>query len=634
MSKDLLYVISPNQYKKEEIIQLIKEHPEIQYVSLAGIDFAGNDTDEKIPISAFLNDMDSFFDGSAVQTDGSSVVLHGIATLNNGKLDLIADPDVKWVIDYNWQNIDPVLNKPVGSLRIPSFLRHDNKLVDSRSILKNTIEYVKKELIQLLNSADSLVGLEHIAGKKVVDISFSVGTELEFWVKTPTEKAVIDVLCASQIMKEQYWQRTKGEVRTAMEQAIKALELYELEPEMGHKEVGGIKAQIKSDGSLSHVMEQLEIDWRFTEGLQAADNELFARQLVKEAFRRNGLEVTFQAKLIIGVAGNGEHTHLGLAAKLDSGETVNLFTPTNRNDDYLSGVGYGAIMGLLKHYEVLNPFISSTNDAFNRLKPGFEAPVCIVTSLGHSADTPSRNRTILVGLVRDLNSPRSYRFELRSPNPFSNTYFVVAASYLTMLDGIKYAIESKKSLKELEAELSKEAGVETDYLETNRAYRSEEDVFDDFTPEDRDRLFGKPPATVWENMQALQTYQEKVGTLGKGDVLSPKIISAFVQGALTRWKTEIVTSLLPQGLEVVRECKKIHDPSTATDLDLQLWDKIEELRLYLAKDSIQQKSLLTRLKIALQEEEYSLASDLQQEMTSAIQTLKDLYENQYCRNIL
>ena len=66
MYKGLLYVISPNQYKNEEIVQLIKEHPEIQYVSLAGIDFAGNDTDEKIPISAFLNDMDSFFSGAAV----------------------------------------------------------------------------------------------------------------------------------------------------------------------------------------------------------------------------------------------------------------------------------------------------------------------------------------------------------------------------------------------------------------------------------------------------------------------------------------------------------------------------------------------------------------------------------------
>ena len=634
MYKGLLYVISPNQYKNEEIVQLIKEHPEIQYVSLAGIDFAGNDTDEKIPISAFLNDMDSFFSGAAVQTDGSSVVLHGIATLNNGKVDLVADPDVKWVIDYNWQNIDPILNKPVGSLRIPAFLRHDNKMVDSRSILKNTLAYVKKELIELLNAQDSLAGLEHMAGKKIVDISFSVGTELEFWVQTPTEKAVIDVLSASQVMKEQYWQRTKGEVRTAMEQSIKALELYELEPEMGHKEVGGIKAKINSDGSLSHVMEQLEIDWRFTEGLQAADNELLARQLVKEVFRRNGLEVTFQAKPINGVAGNGEHTHLGLAAKLDSGETVNLFTPTNRSEDYISGIGYGAIMGLLKHYEVLNPFISSTNDSFNRLKPGFEAPICIVTSLGHTADAPSRTRTILVGLVRDLDSPRSYRVELRSPNPFSNTYFVVAASYLTMLDGIKYAVESKKSLKELEKELSKEAGVEVDYLETHRAYRSEEDVFDDFAPEDRDRLFGKPPATVWENMEALKMYPEKVENLGKGDILTTKTISAFVQGALTRWKTEILTSLIPQGLEIVRECKKMHDSSTATDLDLQLWDRIEELRLYLAKDSIQQKSLLTRLKIALQDKEYSLASDLQQEMASAIQTLKDLYENQYCRNIL
>ena len=206
MYKGLLYVISPNQYKNEEIVQLIKEHPEIQYVSLAGIDFAGNDTDEKIPISAFLNDMDSFFSGAAVQTDGSSVVLHGIATLNNGKVDLVADPDVKWVIDYNWQNIDPILNKPVGSLRIPAFLRHDNKMVDSRSILKNTLAYVKKELIELLNAQDSLTGLEHMAGKKIVDISFSVGTELEFWVQTPTEKAVIDVLSASQVMKEQYWQ--------------------------------------------------------------------------------------------------------------------------------------------------------------------------------------------------------------------------------------------------------------------------------------------------------------------------------------------------------------------------------------------------------------------------------------------
>lgn len=62
-------------------------------------------------------------------------------------------------------------------------------------------------------------------------------------------------------------------------------------------------------------------------------------------------------------------------------------------------------MGILKNYEVINPFVSPSLDALNRLKPGYEAPVCIVTSLGHSAHEPSRNRTILIGLVRDERNP-------------------------------------------------------------------------------------------------------------------------------------------------------------------------------------------------------------------------------------
>lgn len=634
MSGDLLYVIEPGRYNREEIAQLLKEHSEIQYVSLVGIDFAGNDTDEKIPIKEFIEDMETFFDGSAVQTDGSSVVLHGIATLSNAKVDIMADPDVNWIIDYNWENIDPKTQRPVGSLRIPSFLRHNDRLVDSRSTLKRSLEYVKNEMIALLKEPGKVSGLEHLAGEEIVDISFSVGTELEFWVMTPAEMADVSELSASQVMQEQYWQRTKGEVRTAMEQTLEALRVYGLRPEMGHKEVGGIKAQIDPGGHLTHVTEQLEIDWRFAEGLQAADNELLARQLIKETFRRNGLEVTFKAKPIIGVAGNGKHTHVGMTAKLASGKNVNLFAPADRQKDYMSSVGFGAIMGLLKNYEAINPFVSATNDSLNRLKPGFEAPVCIVTSLGLAPDILARNRTILAGLLRDLNNPYAYRFEVRSPNPYTNTYIAVSAFYIAMLDGIKASLEAGKTTLELDKELSKEAGEEGFYLETNRAYRSEHDVFDDYTTEERDRLFGKPPATVWENMENLKQYPEKVKALQVGDVLAEDIMSAFVSGALTRWKTEILTSLIPQGLQLVRDCQKVHDPATATDLDMQLWDKIEEMRLYLAKDSIQQKSLLTRLQIALTEGDYSLASDLQLEMASSLKELKDIYEKQYCRNII
>ena len=51
--KNLLYTIRAKT-PKEEIIGLLKEHPEIKFVSLVGIDLAGNDTDEKIPVKLFI----------------------------------------------------------------------------------------------------------------------------------------------------------------------------------------------------------------------------------------------------------------------------------------------------------------------------------------------------------------------------------------------------------------------------------------------------------------------------------------------------------------------------------------------------------------------------------------------------
>lgn len=633
MAKELLYYIPAGKYGKDELVDLLKNHPEIKFVSLVGIDLAGNDTDEKIPMHLFLKDTEDFFIGNAVQTDGSSVVLTGIATLNNAKVDMVADPSVNWFIDYNFEHIDEETGKPTGTLRIPSFLIHNGLRVDSRSILAQSLEYVKSEILSLFKQNPKIAGLENVNAEEINDIIFTSATELEFWVKTPANKAEVAELSASQVMQEQYWQRTRGEVRTALEQAILKLDQYGLGTEMGHKEVGGVKAKIDETGHLTHVMEQLEIDWRFSNALQAADNELQVRTLVKEVFRANGLEVTFKAKPIIGVAGSGEHTHFGIAAKLKSGKVINLFAPSNMKKDFLSAVGYGAIMGLLKNYEVINPFISSTNDSLNRLKPGFEAPVCIVTSLGHDPEVPSRNRTILAGLVRDINNPLATRFELRAPNPYTNTYLALSTLYLATLDGIKAAITAGKSTAELLAELSKDAGVSGFYLETDRAYRSEHDVFEDYTAEERDRLFSKPPATVWENMENIKKYPAKLEVLKTGNVLRQEIIEAFVAGALTRWKTELLKRIIPENLDIVKECQCLHDAETAVDYDLYNWEKIQGIRLYLAKDTVAQKSLFTRIEEVIAEEDYSAASDLQIEMSAKIDELKALYEK-YKKNMV
>ena len=631
MNKDLLFTIPKKYHNKESLISIFEDHPEIKFVSLVGVDLAGNDTDEKIPSKLFLKDIDSFLHGTAVQTDGSSVVLPGIATLNNAKVDMIADLDCKWFVDYNYDFIDPLTNRPVGTLRIPCFLIHEDKAVDSRHILKNSIDTFKSNIFSLLKKYPETLNDLNIKFDDIDDLLLTSATELEFWVKTPNDKALIEELSTSEVLQEQYWTRTKGNVRTALEQSLLYMDEYGFEPEMGHKEVGGVKAKLTSSGKFDHIMEQLEIDWKFSDAMQAADNELFIRTLVKETFRRNGLEVTFLAKPIDGVAGNGEHTHLSLSLKLKDGRMINLFNPTKNH--FLSKIGYGSIMGILKNYEVMNPFISATTDSLKRLKPGFEAPVCIVTSLGQSPEVPSRNRTILAGLIRDPHNPLATRFELRSPNPFTNTYLCIASSYMAMLDGIKYALENDKTEDDLLAELSKKPGEEADYLEKSRAYRSEEDVFEDFTDSQRDEYFGVAPATVFENLSAFDKYPEKVEVLKVNSVFTDKLINSFKMATTKRWTTEITSRIIPSYTKDIRAAKQLHCCDKALDLDVSTWMTINELRHITMKDSYHRRSLFTQIKNAINESDFKKASDLQIKLDKNMSELNDLYST-YKKNLL
>lgn len=631
MNKDLLFTIPKKYHNKESLISIFEDHPEIKFVSLVGVDLAGNDTDEKIPSKLFLKDMDSFLHGTAVQTDGSSVVLPGIATLNNAKVDMIADLDCKWFVDYNYDFIDPLTNRPVGTLRIPCFLIHEDKAVDSRHILKNSIDTFKSNIFSLLKKYPETLNDLNIKFDDIDDLLLTSATELEFWVKTPNDKALIEELSTSEVLQEQYWTRTKGNVRTALEQSLLYMDEYGFEPEMGHKEVGGVKAKLTSSGQFDHIMEQLEIDWKFSDAMQAADNELFIRTLVKETFRRNGLEVTFLAKPISGVAGSGEHTHLSLSLKLKDGRIINLFNPTKNH--FLSKIGYGSIMGILKNYEVMNPFISATTDSLKRLKPGFEAPVCIVTSLGKSPEVPSRNRTILAGLIRDPHNPLATRFELRSPNPFTNTYLCIASSYMAMLDGIKYALENNKTEDDLLSELSKKPGEEADYLEKSRAYRSEEDVFEDFTDSQRNEYFGVAPATVFENLSAFDKYPEKVEVLKVNSVFTDKLINSFKMATTKRWTTEITSRIIPSYTKDIRAAKQLHCCDKALDLDVSTWMTINELRHITMKDSYHRRSLFTQIKNAINESDFEKASDLQIKLDKNMSELNDLYST-YKKNLL
>lgn len=630
----MLFTIPAEKHDEKEIAAILEAHPEVKFVSLTGVDLGNHNTDEKIPMKAFVEDMAKIlWDG--VQTDGSSVALPLIAELSNARVDILPDKEVNWYVEYNFMNIDYKTGLPVGTLRIPSFLRHNNeRMVGSRIYARRLTKKFRRGLMELIQNnpyvTDYIGGLD--SPEDIEDVVLTSATELEFWVKTPDDRADRDQLYTSQELKEQYWKRTIGPVGTAMEQTLEILDRYGFEVEMGHKEVGGVRAKMGNSGDFDHIMEQLEIDWKYSNPLQAADNESQIKHIIRDVFRANNLEVTFLAKPMQGVAGNGEHTHLGVMAKLKNGKMINLFEPIDREKDFMSPIGYGSLMGILRNYEILNPFVAQTHDAFQRLKPGYEAPVCVVTSLGRDCVTPSRNRTVLIGVVRDMKNPMATRFELRSPNPHSNTYLIIGSAYMLMLDGIRSVLENKRTPQELEKAISKKAGEKDIYLEKDRQYRSEENVFTYYTEEEREQLFGKAPATVWENFRAFDEHRDELVKITGGDDTIALIIRSYRDQMTLKWSTEFHDRLIPNTMNFVRQCVKAHTENSATDYDIMNWRQVNDLRHRLGKDYIGKKSILSQAKLALDEENFQLASDLELEIQHLTEELRDLY-NDYQKNL-
>ena len=617
---NLVYRI-PNEFKKkDQLKEFILKHSEIKFVSLFGIDFLGNDTDEHIPVEYFLKNLEEIFQGG-IQTDGSSVNLPGIADLSDAKIDFIIDFESNWYVDYNYDFLCE--NLPVGTMRIPAFFKHNNNFYCSRSVLKNTLDYMKDEMKKIVSSDKNFLKKHKIKKTDIKDIYFTLGTELEFWVRTPANQISVDELAVTQSLKESYWKRTKGQVRTALEESLLILQAYGLEPEMGHKEVGGVKGKINTSGNLYDVMEQLEIDWKYSEPLQNADNELLARIIVKEVFRRNGLEVTFDAKPVEAVAGSGEHMHVGMGLILKNGKKINLFASYDE-ELFLSNIGYGAIMGLLKNWESVNPFVTHSIDALKRLKPGFEAPVSVVTSLGKSPKEPSRNRTVLAGLIRSDN-PLSVRFEVRAANPHTNTYLATSAIYLAMLDGIRYAIG--KDVRTLHNELTKKYGEETAYLEKMREYRSEKDIFEDYSAEERENLFGKAPSTVWEILKNARKHEK----IFDNTPFSDDIRNSFFQTALNKWLIELKEKEIQKIRSEIKNMRKYNGFDNS--YDKELLDKIDAMIRLIAKNDKNSYSLIKKIENAIIDKDYDTVSELSKELFDKFSKLKALHK-EYLENII
>lgn len=176
---------------------------------------------------------------------------------------------------------------------------------------------------------------------------------------------------------------------------------------------------------------QAEIDIRFSNLVNAADQLMWFKYIVKNVARRHGKTATFMAKPLVGDNGSGMHTHMSLWS---DGK------PLFSGDGYagLSEMAMWYIGGILKHGPALAALCNPTTNSYKRLVPGFEAPV----NLAYSA----RNRSAAVRIPMYSSSPKARRMEFRSPDPSCNGYIAFAAMLMAGLDGIENRIDPGEPL--------------------------------------------------------------------------------------------------------------------------------------------------------------------------------------------
>ena len=193
---------------------------------------------------------------------------------------------------------------------------------------------------------------------------------------------------------------------------------------------------------------QHEINFHYTEGLDAADKIITFRFAVKTIAKRHGLHATFMPKPHQGTPGSGMHINISLD-KDGRNAFYSETAPGQLSDEARYFIG-----GLMRHIygmtAILNPVINS----YKRLSPGNEAaPVYVAWSFS--------NRTPLIRIP--ASASENTRIELRSPDSASNPYLALALCLEAGLDGIENKIEPPADVEgnifSMTSEERKKAGI-------------------------------------------------------------------------------------------------------------------------------------------------------------------------------
>lgn len=166
---------------------------------------------------------------------------------------------------------------------------------------------------------------------------------------------------------------------------------------------------------------QHEIDFKYADAIEAADNIQTFKLVVRTVARKHGLHATFMPKPLEGINGSGMHINMSLFNQDGNA----FYDPSTQNQ--LSQTAMYFLGGLLQHAQALTAINNPTVNSYKRLVPGFEAPVYIAWS--------GKNRSPLIRVP--MARGNGTRLEMRSVDPTANPYLAIAAILYSGLSGIQ-----------------------------------------------------------------------------------------------------------------------------------------------------------------------------------------------------
>ncbi len=355
-------------YTKEDIIRIIQEE-DVRFIRMQFVDVFG-----QLKNAAIMADQLERALRDQVMIDGSAI--EGFVRVNES--DQYLRPDLNTFAIYPWR---PSRGK-VARLMCEVYNPDGTAFVgDPRAVLRRVEERAA-----------------------AMGLTLNIGPECEFFLFNTDEKGMpttepSDTAGYFDLSPLDQGEATRREICMALEE-------MGFEIECSHHEA---------------APGQHEIDFKYSEVMQAADNIITFKMAVKTIAQRNGLYATFMPKPLDGVSGSGMHLNMSL---FRNGKNL-FFDPDGVHG--LSKEAYSFIAGLMAHINGICALTNPLVNSYKRLVSGYEAPRYVTWS--------ACNRSSLIRIPAARGEET--RVELRSPDSAANPYLALAACLAAGLDGIE-----------------------------------------------------------------------------------------------------------------------------------------------------------------------------------------------------